>query len=459
MAGSVPVAFSFLGDLFDVSERNAASSGLTALMGTGIIVGQVYAGSSWNDSWYAPFQISGAVTAVLALLCAGLVQDPVRGGKEQVLQDMLKAGTRYERKLTWSGFYHTVVHNPSNFILLWQGFFSSLPWGVIFVFLNDFLSQERGFSVPDATFLVAVFGVGCAAGGILGGYFGQKVMQINRSYLPLFMAITTVLGVIPFLCLLNSSFPSAHGIKGLLCAGMGGLVASLPSVNVRPCLLNVNPPESRGASLTAANLLVNLGRGVGPSCITLIQSIGNVDRRFAFNVTMVTFWVISAFQLLLLMKTLPQDQDAMEAELATYAALQIKGAQKDTTLISLDDESLISIEERMTSFDSIAARETLGFMKAGLKELRSPFNCGTSTVKESERSSESSSDSLHENGLDSDEEAAARRRIWLQQESLQGPSTALGDGPTNNGDSQWTDETLLLPEFPLQPNETTRLIV
>jgi hypothetical protein len=41
-----------------------------------------------------------------------LVQDPVRGGKERALQDMLKTGTRnYERKLTWKGFLHTGKHN------------------------------------------------------------------------------------------------------------------------------------------------------------------------------------------------------------------------------------------------------------------------------------------------------------------------------------------------------------
>ena len=50
-----------------------------------------------------------------------------------------------------------------------QGFFANIPWGVMFVFLNDFLSQERGLSVPDATFIVAIFGVGGAVGGILGG--------------------------------------------------------------------------------------------------------------------------------------------------------------------------------------------------------------------------------------------------------------------------------------------------
>jgi predicted MFS family arabinose efflux permease len=151
--------------------------------------------------------------------------------------------------------------------------------------LNDFLSQERNFSVPDATFLVFLFGLGCAVGGVLGGYLGQKAQAINRSYLPLFMSATTLLGILPFLGLLNSNFSSARGPRAVFFSISGGIIASLPAVNVRPVLINVNPPETRGASLTAANLLINLGRGFGPSCITLMGTIWHVDRKFAFNVT------------------------------------------------------------------------------------------------------------------------------------------------------------------------------
>jgi predicted MFS family arabinose efflux permease len=169
MSSSVSVAFSLLGDLFATEERNAASSGLTAMMGLGIILGQVYAGMVGNTfGWQHAFFVSSIVTTLLGLCVALLVQEPVRGGKEKVLQVMLRKGKPYDRKLTWDGFWHAMRHNRSNGILMLQGFFSSLPWGIIFVFLNDYLSQERGFSVPDATYIVFLFGIGCAVGGILG---------------------------------------------------------------------------------------------------------------------------------------------------------------------------------------------------------------------------------------------------------------------------------------------------
>ena len=286
MSGSVPIVFSLLSDLFATSERNTASSGLTAMMGMGIIFGQVYAGVVGSEEgWPHAFYVSAILTMASAALVFFFVKEPIRGGKEEVLQDMLKHGTKYERKLTWKGFLHAMQNNKSNGILMWQGFASSVPWGIIFVFLNDYLSQERGFSVPDATYLVAVFGAGCAVGGILGGYCGQLLMLKDRAYLPWFMAITTFLGIFPFLGLLNGHIVNARGLWAILLAFTGGTIASMPSVNVRPCLINVNPPETRGAALTAANLIINIARGTGPSCITLMGALFHVNRQFSFNVT------------------------------------------------------------------------------------------------------------------------------------------------------------------------------
>ncbi len=289
MSASVPIAFSLLGDLFSPKERNAASSGLTAMMGMGIFFGQVYAGvtvrsSNSSGGWPHAFHVSSIFTFAAGFLVWLLVQEPVRGAKEPALQNMLQQGAGYDRKLTVSGFVHAMLYNRSNAILLWQGFFSSIPWGILFVFLNDFLSQEKGFSVPDATFLICVFGAGTALGGILGGWWGQAVAQRNRSYLPIFMGITTLLGIFPFVGLIYGNFKSAHGWGVLTCCGLGGIIASLPSVNVRPCLINVNPPETRGATLTAANIIINVARGVGPSCITLLMSLFQLSRQDAFSV-------------------------------------------------------------------------------------------------------------------------------------------------------------------------------
>jgi len=490
MSGAVPVVFSLLGDLFAVEERNAASSGFTAMMGLGIILGQVYAGVKGPElGWQHAFGVSAMVTLVLAAICLVMVQEPVRGGKERVLQDMIKSGTRYERKLTLQGFMKACLQNASNSILLWQGFFSSLPWGIIFVFLNDYLSQERGFSVPAATYLVFLFGMGCAVGGVLGGYWGQVVQGMNRRYLPLFMALTTELGILPFLGMLNVRIPRAHGTLGILFSFGSGVIASLPSVNVRPCLINVNPPETRGAALTAANLLINLGRGIGPSCVTLLGMY--FSRQDALNLTLTVFWTISAIQLVMLSKTLPRDQDTMEAELAHYANSQIKKSANGNSLeippasseasktehvmsptavvlltenseqspILLNDpltdqfhdgdESVeVSIEDRMTSFDGVAARQTLIYVQQGMREFKQELvdampHCGCEMI------SESSSDDFDEGIIsDDDDEESAKDKATENKSSL----LYKGMPPPIQSFSDAS-------ELPAEPSERTPLIV
>jgi hypothetical protein len=178
--------------------------------------------------------------------------------------------------------------------------------------------------------------------------------------------------------------------------------------------------------------------------------------------------VISGLQLLLLMKTLPQDQDAMEAELANYAAQAISWVQRNNA----DDEnaSLISIEERINTFDSTAAKETYVYVRDGIKELRDPFNCaalfgivsGDNSTAGDDDIPDDLPSSIHngESGEDSNSAAAARRRrqqSWRKQEAGENVSFRA------NENHKWTDETLLLPRSDVHrqhaPSETTPLIV
>jgi hypothetical protein len=96
--------------------------------------------------------------------------------------------------------------------------------------------------------------------------FTKKAVTVDTS--------TSVVGF------LNIHFTNAHGFLAVGYAFVGGFIASLPSVCVQPCLLNVNPPESRGAALTAATLINQLAHGAGPSSITVMSTVLHVDRQF-----------------------------------------------------------------------------------------------------------------------------------------------------------------------------------
>jgi len=391
MSGSVPVVFSLLSDWFDEKDRNAASSGFTAMMGAGMLCGQVYAGTTGPTlGWRHSFYTSGILTMIFAVVVMMCIREPVRGGKERILKEMLARGGKYDKKLTWSQFVSSMTTHSSNCLLLLQGFFCNLPWGVMFVFLNDFLSQEKGLSVPDATFIIAAFGLGSAAGGILGGYFGTLASTADRRYLPLFMSLTTLLGIVPFLALFDDPNYDHAGLIPCLYAFAGGCLASMPSVNVRPCIINVNPPEIRGAALTAANLIINAARGAGPTFLTtILMGMFGVDRASGFNIMIIFFWIITSIQLAMLSKTLPIDQERMESELEHYAmtsmdagygsiseAVDYSGPSQDGIESNYDDnitfdgdKSIFSIENQAAAFDATAAHQSFVFMGESLREI------------------------------------------------------------------------------------------
>ena len=380
MSGSVPVVFSLLSDWFDDKDRNAASSGFTAMMGAGILAGQVYAGCTGDTvGWRHSFYLSGILTIIFGIIVLICIREPIRGGKEKVLQDMIARGGKYDKKLSWSQFVSSMTKHSSNYLLMLQGFFCNVPLGVLFVFLNDFLSQEKGLSVPDATFIIAVFGVGCAAGGILGGFLGGLASNADKRLLPLFMALTTILGVLPFIALLDDPRYHHSSLRPCLYAFTGGCLASMPSVNVRPCIINVNPPEVRGAALTAANLIITAARGAGPTFLTtVLMGFFGLNRKGGFNVMIIGFWTITSIQLALLAKTLPKDQEKMETELANYAMTAGYGSVDgsgsiessyfgDSTIAG--DISLFSIENQASTFDVQAVRGGLQFMGDALSEI------------------------------------------------------------------------------------------
>ena len=82
-----------------------------------------------------------------------------------------------------------IFSTKSNLLLFAQCIPGSIPWGVLFVFMNDFLAQDKGLTVEQATMMISLFGVGAAIGGAIGGVLGQKMYNIKPQYLSLFMGV------------------------------------------------------------------------------------------------------------------------------------------------------------------------------------------------------------------------------------------------------------------------------
>ena len=141
---------------------------------------------------------------------------------------------------------------------------------------------------------------------------------------------------------------------------------------------------------------------------------------------------MTAIQLLFLARTLPEDEDAMEAELAQYAA----SALERTPEVD-DDSTLVSIGDRMISFDGGAARDSMRFVGVAFRELteefrnNGPFHCGNDGQVEEEEED------------DGEDDVELKKKLWVQQQQQR-----QNRGVQHNGEGETAEpdeSTCLLP--------------
>jgi hypothetical protein len=56
----------------------------------------------------------------------------------------------YDERISWAKT-NKLVRIPTNILIIGQGLFGCLPWGMLLTFLNDYLAQNKGLGVSTAT--------------------------------------------------------------------------------------------------------------------------------------------------------------------------------------------------------------------------------------------------------------------------------------------------------------------
>lgn len=205
-----------------------------------------------------------------------------------------------------------LFYTPSVVIVFAQGFPGCLPWGMIYVFLNDYFSSDRGMSVEEATAALTTFGVGGLFGQMIGGWWGQWLYNRDPRYQCVLMGVSTLLSVFPLIYLLNTS--AVGGVFFYTVSFCAGFIVNMNGPNVRTVLQNVCAPEVRGTAFALFSLTDDIGKGLGPALVVVfIQACGgNEHRREAFNIV-VLFWLFCGVMLLSLTCTVLHDEAAVQA--------------------------------------------------------------------------------------------------------------------------------------------------
>jgi predicted MFS family arabinose efflux permease len=316
IGGVFPLIYSLIGDYFQPRMRAAATAAMGLAMGLGVAGGQLLAGFLGPAyGWRLPFLIVGAPNFVLALVFLATIREPPRGRTEAAV---VESGHAYSARITWAG-YKQLFRVPTNLLVFVQDIFGTVPWGVFFVYLNDFLAQEKGYTVQAATLIVMAIGGASIFGGFIGGLIGNRLYNRHPRYLPLLCGVTTLIGVLPTAVLI--AFPARSGadpsaLPLLLTGAAAGFTVAMTSPNVRAILLNVNPPETRGSIFALYNLFDDLGRGLGPFVISVFILSWGRERAFqAANL----MWVVCGLLLLVMARTFPRDEVVLAQRLREKA--------------------------------------------------------------------------------------------------------------------------------------------
>lgn len=312
VGGAAPVVFSIFADLYPNTARTQMATLIGISMSAGITLGQLLAGLVGPTyGWRLPFLIIATPAILNALAVLVLANEPERGSQEHAVivanevgryqQDTHRSNspkdahssmspsvckltsqavrdaqadtrTRYVESISWCKV-RALLHTHTVALCYLQGVPGCMPWGMVYVFLNDYLSHDLGLGVHAATACMAVFGVGSVGGQLLGGWLGQRIYNTGRhSEQCLFMGAACMAGAIPVIFILEHGPASGHTgwIAYLGLMFVGGLAVSIPGPNVRAVLQNVCLPETRGTAFALFNLTDDIGKGGGPALVALL---------------------------------------------------------------------------------------------------------------------------------------------------------------------------------------------
>lgn len=351
VGGALPLIYSILGDLFAAKDRHVVTAVVSFGVGAGIAVGQAIAGYIGpRYGWRMPFLIVSIPAIACALAVLWFVQDPERGAMEEAVLEKCdedgialvpiqsesslklpddqsissKKGPQIDDlhseqnllfiqnlSLPLRNFFR-LVSTPTMLLSLIQGAPGCVPWGIINVFLNDYLSEDLGFSVETATTILMCFSVGNALGLAVGGSYGSYLYKRDKRFPALLAGSMTILGCFPLWFLMNKIDSSTPFWWVALIAFTGGFGSGPTGPIIKATVTNVTHPRTRGQAFALFTLFDDLGKGLGPYFVSLLIVHMN-GRLAAFNVGLLG-WVICGVANLAIFWTVRKDEGKIQAE-------------------------------------------------------------------------------------------------------------------------------------------------
>jgi len=226
LGSALPVTFSLVGDMYAPSQRTAASGRVGVAMSAGVGFGQAMSGflGAALDSWRAPFVVVGVLFVALAAVVWIAFVEPRRGAFDDTGsdEDEPRADTA-RRDLA------AVFRTPTALLVFLQGIPCCVPWGVIIVYLQDYLQADLGLSLERSAMVLTCFAIGGFGGQFIGGELGQRLYTWRKPAAAWHMSIAELLSVPPLVLMLTTSKADASFANLAPVAVVLGLLAMGPA--------------------------------------------------------------------------------------------------------------------------------------------------------------------------------------------------------------------------------------
>jgi len=234
LGSALPVTFSLVGDMFPTSQRTAASGRVGVAMSAGVGFGQAMSGflGAFLRSWRAPFVVVGLLFFLLAVVVWTAFVEPRRGGFDGS-DDMKTSDDEDEsapsRTAAAQRDLAAVFRTPTALLVFLQGIPGCVPWGVIIVYLQDYLQADLGLSLERSAMVLTCFAIGGFGGQFIGGELGQRLYSWWKPAAAWHMSIAELLSVPPLVLMLTTSKADASFANLAPVAVVLGLLAMGPA--------------------------------------------------------------------------------------------------------------------------------------------------------------------------------------------------------------------------------------
>jgi len=287
-----PAAFSMLADVFGPRQRGKAMGTISAIGMFGIVIGAFAFGellSIPDVGWRWAFVLLGLASILSGLVIAVLVRDPVRGGAEPELEQVIteEAAAQFRFQLA---DVKEVLRSGTVWVNFIQGVFVMTPINALAAFFVTWLVDDRGFSEADAPMIFGGVVISLALGSLAGGLVADWADNRWPRYGRISVSLVSIVLAFPAMWYLLTQALTFGPI--LTSAVIAGFFLDWTRRGVKqPLVQNVIRPEVRGTAMALTEFFQ------GAAAAVIIILFGNYADRYGLTQTLlvlaVGFWAVA----------------------------------------------------------------------------------------------------------------------------------------------------------------------